>query len=53
MSVITPNGQMVHTESIDASSSLSSFDASALPKGIYVINFVSNEINVNRKIIIR
>ena len=53
MSVRTVSGQLMHMESIEASNSMSSFDASALPKGVYVISFVSNEINVNRKIIVR
>jgi len=53
MSLGTVNGQLVHMESKGANNSMSSFDASTLPRGVYVISFVSNEINVIRKIIVR
>ncbi len=53
MSVRDVRGQLVHREDIAPDIAVSRFDGSALQKGIYVMSFISDEINVNKKIIIR
>jgi hypothetical protein len=53
MSVQNVNGQIIYEEMIGQNSSVASFDASSVPAGIYMISFVSNEINVVQKIIVR
>ena len=53
MSVRNVSGQLLYSERINSDKPLTTFDASALPQGIYIIGFSSNEINVIRKIIVR
>ena len=52
MSVQNVNGQLMYTEKIGTDSDFSRVDASGFPRGIYFISFVSNELNVTRKIIV-
>ncbi|MCK5765005.1 MAG: PKD domain-containing protein [Bacteroidales bacterium] len=53
MCVRDVRGQLVHREDIAPDIAVSRFDGSALEKGIYIMSFISDEINVNKKIIIR
>ena len=52
MSVTDVRGQLIHTEEIGMHENFRSFDASSLQKGVYIMHFVSDEMNVNRKIIV-
>jgi len=53
MNILDIRGQLIHTEEISNTTAITSFDASSLTQGIYIMNFVSEELNVNRKIIVR
>ena len=53
MSVMDIRGQLIHTEEISSTEAITSYDATSLPQGIYIMSFVSDEMNVNRKIIVR
>ncbi|MCK4569721.1 MAG: PKD domain-containing protein [Bacteroidales bacterium] len=53
MSVRDIRGQHIHTEEIGSEKALVHFDATSLPQGIYIISFISNKLNVNKKIIVR
>ncbi|MEE4257010.1 MAG: PKD domain-containing protein, partial [Bacteroidales bacterium] len=53
MSIRNLNGQEVWKEDIGSGRKQSIFDASDMPKGIYFISFVSNEMNITRKIVVR
>jgi PKD repeat protein/photosystem II stability/assembly factor-like uncharacterized protein len=53
MSIQNVNGQVIYEEMISHSNSVATFDASSVPAGIYMISFVSNELNVVQKIIVR
>jgi PKD repeat protein/photosystem II stability/assembly factor-like uncharacterized protein len=52
MSVTDVRGQLIHAEEIGIHENFRSFDASSLQKGVYIMHFVSSEMNVNRKIIV-
>ncbi len=53
MNVRDMHGRLVHAETIEAEASMTRFNAGGLNKGIYVISFVSGEMNVNSKIIVQ
>ncbi len=46
-------GQVVHSEQVGDGKAVHQFDATSLPQGIYIMSFVSENLNVNRKIIVR
>ena len=52
MSVTDVRGQLIYAEEIGIHENFTSFDASSLQKGVYIMHFVSDEMNVNRKIIV-
>jgi len=53
MIVTDIRGQQMHAEEIGAGTNSLVFDASALPAGIYIMRFISDGMNINRKIILR
>jgi hypothetical protein len=53
MSIRNLNGQEIWKEDIGKGQNQFSYDASGMPKGIYFISFVSNEMNITRKIVVR
>jgi hypothetical protein len=52
MKLIDVRGQMVYSESVSSNQTLLQLDASSFPAGIYMISFVSDEMNVIQKIIV-
>ncbi len=46
-------GKQLHAEEIGAGTNSLVFDASSMPGGIYIMRFVSDRINISRKIILR
>lgn len=53
MNVRDARGQLLHAAEIGVHETQSAFDASGLPQGIYVMSFVSGEMSLNKKIIVR
>lgn len=53
MRVMDIRGQIVYEESLDQKETLIQLDATDFPAGIYMINFVSDEMNIIKKIIVR
>ena len=53
MRISDVRGHLIHSEQLGNSRSVHQFDASGLPQGIYIMSFISDNLNVNRKIIVR